>query len=80
MVGNGPHAEVVCVPGNLCARIPDNVSDEEASFTVIGAIGLQGVRLLKPAFGETIVVIGLGLIGLIAAQIKKMKDQRTYGC
>ena len=80
VVSNGPHAEIVCVPKNLCARIPDGVTDDQAAFTVIGAIGLQGVRLLNPVFGETVVVIGLGLIGLIAAQIKKMKDQRTYGC
>jgi len=69
VASNGPHAEIVCVPKNLCAKIPASVSDEAASFTVIGAIGLQGVRLLNPAFGETIVVIGLGLIGLIAVQI-----------
>ena len=75
VASNGPHAEIVCVPKNLCAKIPDNVSDDAAAFTVIGAVGLQGVRLLKPAFGETIVVIGLGLIGLIAAQIL-----RANGC
>jgi len=75
VASNGPHAEIVCVPKNLCAKIPASVSDEAASFTVIGAIGLQGVRLLNPAFGETIVVIGLGLIGLIAVQIL-----RANGC
>lgn len=69
VVSNGNHAEIVCIPQNLVAKIPDNVSDEEASFTVISAIGLQGVRLLKPTFGETIVVSGLGLIGLITAEI-----------
>ncbi len=66
---NGNHAEYVCVPKNLVAKIPDNVTDEEAAFTVIGAIGLQGIRLLQPTFGETIVVIGLGLIGLITAEL-----------
>ncbi len=69
VASNGQHAEFVCIPKNLVAHIPDNVSDEEASFTVIGAIGLQGLRLLKPTLGETIVVTGLGLIGLITAQL-----------
>src|SRR5690606_31978841 len=63
------HAEFVCVPKNLVAHIPDEVSDEEASFTVIGSIGLQGIRLLSPTLGETVVVVGLGLIGLITAQL-----------
>jgi len=69
VASNGHHAEYVCVPKNLVAKIPDNVTDEEASFTVIGAIGLQGIRLLQPTFGETIVVVGLGLIGLITAEL-----------
>jgi len=69
VASNGPHAEVVCVPQNLCALIPDNVTDEEATFTVIGSIGLQGVRLLSPDIGETVVVTGMGLIGLITAQL-----------
>ena len=69
VASNGNHAEYVCVPKNLVAKIPDNVTDEEAAFTVIGAIGLQGIRLLKPTFGETIVVVGLGLIGLITAEL-----------
>ncbi|MCD6225319.1 MAG: bi-domain-containing oxidoreductase [Deltaproteobacteria bacterium] len=79
VVSNGPHAEIVCVPKNLCAKIPDGVTDDQAAFTVIGAIGLQGVRLLEPAFGETVVVIGLGLIGLIAAQILKANGCRVIG-
>ena len=69
VANNGHHAEFVCVPKNLVAKIPDNVTDEEATFTVIGAIGLQGIRLLKPTFGETIVVVGLGLIGLVTAEL-----------
>jgi len=79
VVSNGPHAEIVCVPGNLCAKIPDGVSDDAATFTVIGAVGLQGVRLLKPVFGETVVVIGLGLIGLIASQILRANGCRVIG-
>jgi predicted dehydrogenase/threonine dehydrogenase-like Zn-dependent dehydrogenase len=69
VVSNGSHAEIVCVPQNLVARIPDNVSDEEAAFTVISSIGLQGIRLLQPNFGETVVVSGLGLIGLVTAEL-----------
>lgn len=79
VASNGPHAEVVCVPKNLCARIPENVSDEEAAFTVIGSIGLQGIRLLQPVFGETVVVVGLGLIGLISAQILRANGCRVIG-
>jgi predicted dehydrogenase/threonine dehydrogenase-like Zn-dependent dehydrogenase len=69
VASNGNHAEVVCVPKNLVAHIPDNISDSEAAFTVIGSIGLQGIRLLQPTIGETMVVVGLGLIGLITAQL-----------
>jgi len=79
VASNGPHAEIVCVPKNLCAKIPANVSDDAAAFTVIGAVGLQGVRLLEPSFGETVVVIGLGLIGLIAAQILRASGCRVIG-
>jgi predicted dehydrogenase/threonine dehydrogenase-like Zn-dependent dehydrogenase len=79
VVSNGPHAEVVCVPKNLCAKIPDGVSDEAAAFTVIGAIGLQGVRLIQPVLGETIVVTGLGLVGLLTVQILAANGCRVLG-
>ena len=79
VASNGSHAEIVCVPKNLCTNIPDSVSDDSAAFTVIGAVGLQGVRLLTPAFGETVVVIGLGLIGLIAVQILRANGCRVIG-
>jgi predicted dehydrogenase/threonine dehydrogenase-like Zn-dependent dehydrogenase len=79
VISNGNHAEVVCVPKNLVAKIPDGVSYEEASFTVIGAIALQGIRLINPTFGETIVVTGLGLIGLIAAQLLKANGCNVIG-
>ena len=69
VASNGPHAEYVLVPVNLAAKVPDAVSDEEAAFTVIGSIALQGIRLLAPTFGETVVVMGLGLIGLITAEL-----------
>ncbi len=76
---NGNHAEYVAVPQNLVAKIPENVSDEEACFTVIGSIGLQGIRLCNPTFGETIVVLGLGLIGLITAQLLKANGVKVIG-
>lgn len=79
VVSNGNHAEVVCIPENLVAKIPDNVSYDEAAFTVIGAIGLQGIRLINPTFGETVVVTGLGLIGLMAAQILKANGCNVIG-
>ncbi len=69
VASNGQHAEFVSVPQNLVAHIPDSITDEEASFTVVGSIGLQGIRLVKPQFGETVVVIGLGLIGLLTAEM-----------
>lgn len=69
VASNGNHAEVVSIPINLCAKIPDNVTYEEGSFAVIGSIALQGLRLVNPTFGETVVVIGLGLIGLIECQL-----------
>ena len=69
VISNGPHADVVRVPKNLCAKVPDNVSDEEASFTVLASIGLQGIRLAQPTLGECFVVTGVGLIGLITVQL-----------
>lgn len=79
VASNGNHAEMVCVPKNLVAKIPDGVTDEQAAFTVIGSIGLEGVRLLKPELGETIVVVGLGLIGLIVAQLLRANGCRVVG-
>ena len=79
VASNGNHAEYVCVPKNLVAKIPDNISDEEATFTVIGSIGLQGLRLLNPQFGETVVVIGLGLIGLIVVQLLRANGCKVIG-
>jgi predicted dehydrogenase/threonine dehydrogenase-like Zn-dependent dehydrogenase len=76
---NGNHAEIVSVPKNLAVKIPDNVTDDEAAFTVIGSIGLQGIRLINPSFGETIVVVGLGLIGLITAQLLKANGCNVIG-
>lgn len=79
VVSNGTHAEVVSVPWNLCARIPDGVSDASAVFTVMGAIALQGIRLAAPTLGETFVVVGLGPIGLLAVQLLRANGCRVLG-
>ena len=79
VASNGQHAEFVCIPKNLVAHIPENVTDEEAAFTVIGSIGLQGIRLCDPRLGETIVVVGLGLIGLITAELLTANGCRVIG-
>jgi predicted dehydrogenase/threonine dehydrogenase-like Zn-dependent dehydrogenase len=75
VVSNGPHADIVRVPANLCAKIPDHVSDEAAAFTVVASIGLQGIRLAGPTLGEAFVVTGAGLIGLLTIQLL-----RAQGC
>ncbi len=69
VVSNGPHAEMVHRPENLCAKIPDNVSDDHAPMAILGAIGLQGIRLLHLELGESVAVFGLGLIGLLSVQM-----------
>tara|TARA_B100000963_G_scaffold361835_1_gene400141 strand:+ start:6760 stop:8886 length:2127 start_codon:yes stop_codon:yes gene_type:complete len=69
VVSNGPHSEYVVIPKNLCAKVPSKVSDDEATFTVLGSIALQSVRLSKPNIGESVAVIGTGLIGLLVVQI-----------
>jgi predicted dehydrogenase/threonine dehydrogenase-like Zn-dependent dehydrogenase len=79
VASNGNHAEYVCVSENLAAKIPDNVTDEEAAFTVIGSIGLEGIRLCNPTFGETIVVIGLGLIGLVTSELLRANGCNVIG-
>jgi predicted dehydrogenase/threonine dehydrogenase-like Zn-dependent dehydrogenase len=79
VASNGKHAEVVNVPKNLCARVPDRVSDDEAAFTVLGAIALQGIRLAQPTLGETVVVTGLGLVGLMTVQLLRAQGCRVLG-
>ncbi len=79
VVSNGKHAEVVSVPFNLCAKVPDSVSDEEAAFTVLGAVALQGIRLVQPTLGETVVVTGLGLVGLMTVQLLCAHGCRVLG-
>jgi predicted dehydrogenase/threonine dehydrogenase-like Zn-dependent dehydrogenase len=79
VASNGRHAEVVSVPENLCAKVPEGVSDDEAVFTVIGAIALQGIRLVQPTLGEAVVVTGLGLVGLMAVQLLRAHGCRVLG-
>jgi predicted dehydrogenase/threonine dehydrogenase-like Zn-dependent dehydrogenase len=79
VISNGNHAEIVCVPQHLCALIPENVDNATASFTVVAAIALQGVRLAAPEIGQKIAVIGLGLIGLLTCQILRANGCRVIG-
>lgn len=79
VISNGSHAEMVRVPQNLCAKIPDAVSDEEATFTVIASIALQSVRLSNPTLGECYVVMGLGLVGLMTVQLLLANGCRVLG-
>jgi predicted dehydrogenase len=79
VVSNGKHAEAVSVPVNLCAKVPDGVSDDEAAFTVLAAIALQGIRLVQPTLGETVAVTGLGLIGMATVQLLRAHGCRVLG-
>lgn len=79
VASNGKHAEIVAVPANLCAPVPPRVSEDAASFTVIGAIALQGIRLIQPTLGEAFAVTGLGLIGLMTVQLLKAHGCRVLG-
>jgi predicted dehydrogenase len=71
------HAEVVCVPTNLAARIPAGVSLEDAAFTTLGAIALHAVRLAEPQLGGRYAVIGCGILGLLATQILRSHGGRV---
>ena len=79
VVSNGPHAELVSVPFNLCSHIPVEVNDETAVFTILASIGLQGIRLANPTLGETFLVSGLGLIGLLTAQLLSSQNCLVLG-
>src|SRR6267378_740544 len=79
VASNGRHAEMVCVPSNLCAKIPEMVTDEAAAFTVLGAVALQGIRLAQPTLGEAFAVIGLGLVGLMTVQLLRAQGCRVLG-
>ncbi len=75
----GPHAGVVSVPRNLCVRIPEGVSFDQAAYTSVAAIGLEGVRLARVTLGERVLVIGLGLIGQICVALLKAQGCRVFG-
>lgn len=75
VISNGPHAEYALVPEQLAAKMPGQLPYEDAVFTVLGAVALQGIRLISPQLGETVVVTGLGIVGLLASQLL-----RANGC
>ena len=77
--GYANHAEINFVPKNLCAVIPEGVTLEEASYSTVASIALQGVRLAKPELGDNVAVIGLGLIGLITVQLLQANGCRVIG-
>lgn len=77
--GYANHAEVVAIPKNLATKIPDNVDLEDAAFTTLAAIAMQGVRQAEPQIGDNVAVIGLGLIGLITVQILKANGVNVIG-
>jgi len=77
--GHASHAEVVCVPRNLCVAIPDGVEFEDAAYVTLGAIATQGIRIADVTMGESVIVIGLGLLGQLAVQILKSAGCRVLG-
>lgn len=77
--GYAVHAEYDLVPLNLLAKLPDSVDFESAAFTTLGAIAMHGFRLSKPLIGETVCIIGLGLLGLLAAQIARSAGCAVFG-
>jgi polar amino acid transport system substrate-binding protein len=78
-VGFASHAEVLSVPKNLCVHLPEGVSFESGAYGTLGAIALQGVRLAEPTLGESVVVIGLGLVGQLTVQLLKANGCRVFG-
>jgi predicted dehydrogenase/threonine dehydrogenase-like Zn-dependent dehydrogenase len=74
-----PHAEIASIGRNLCARIPDAVTFEQAAYTSVAAIALEGVRLSEATLGSRVLVIGLGLVGLTAVALLKAQGCRVYG-
>jgi predicted dehydrogenase/threonine dehydrogenase-like Zn-dependent dehydrogenase len=77
--GYANHAELIWVPTNLCARIPEGVATEHAAFTTLGAIALHGVRQAEATLGETVAVIGLGVLGQLAVQLLRASGCRVIG-
>jgi predicted dehydrogenase/threonine dehydrogenase-like Zn-dependent dehydrogenase len=77
--GYANHAELVAVPENLAALVPDGVALEDAAFATVGAIALQGLRVADPTLGEIVAVIGLGLIGQLTVQLLRANGCRVLG-
>src|SRR5437773_360988 len=75
--GHASHAEIVCVPANLAARVPDAVPLEAAAFATLGAVALHGLRQSEPMLGERFAVIGLGVIGLLTVQLLRVNGVRV---
>lgn len=73
------HAEYISVPKNLAVKLPDSVSFDDAAYTTVGAIALQGVRQADVRLGETVVVIGLGLLGQLTVQLLKASGCKVIG-
>ena len=73
------HAEIIAVPKNLCVQVPKHVSLEEAAFTTLAAVAIQGIRQADLRFGENCVVIGLGLLGLLSIQILSAAGIKALG-
>ena len=79
VVSNSPHAEVILADPAFAARIPDGVSDEHAAFTPLAAVALQGLRLVDARPGDTVVVMGLGLIGQLAVRLLRARGVTVVG-
>lgn len=78
-LGHANHAEIVAVPRNLCVAVPDGVSDEQASYVTLGAIAMHGMRQADQQFGATVLVVGLGLVGLLTVQMARAAGYRIIG-
>ena len=77
--GYATHSDIIFVPKNLAVKVPDGVGLDEAAYSTLGAIAMQGIRQAQPTLGENVVVIGLGLVGLLAVQILKANGCRVFG-
>ncbi len=77
--GYASHAEYVLIPKHLCALVPDEVNTRAAAFSTIGAIALQSLRVAEVTLGETVAVIGLGLVGAAVVQLLHAAGCRVFG-
>jgi NADPH:quinone reductase-like Zn-dependent oxidoreductase len=77
--GYASHAEIVCVPRNLCVRLPAEADLKRACYNTLGAIALQGIRQADLRLGESCVVVGLGLVGQLTCLMLQASGVRTFG-